>query len=68
MEQLIKALQIFLKYKNETCPTNCVHDALLIMGITYDEVSEEDKKELETLHFYWSDEYDCWASGHFGSA
>jgi hypothetical protein len=32
MEDLIKALQIFLKYGNPNYPTNCSHDELFVIG------------------------------------
>jgi hypothetical protein len=68
MKNLIKALQIFLKYKNEEYPTHCEHDILLIAGVTEEEVIEEDKTELEKLGFHWNREYDSWASFEYGSA
>lgn len=68
MEDLIKALQIFLKYGNESYPTHCEHDVMLICGYTEDQISDEDKKELDELGFFWTDEYDCWASYKYGSA
>jgi len=69
MEDLIKALQIFLKYNNTHYPTCCVHDMLLIDGsIQLEDVSEEDKKELDDLGFFFSDEFDCFGSFRFGSA
>ncbi len=68
MENLIKALQIFLKYKNESYPTNCCHDVLCIMGVTEEEVSTTDKETLDKLGFFWSEEYDCFASFKYGSA
>jgi hypothetical protein len=68
MKKLIEALQIFVKYKDESCPTHCEHDILMIAGITQDEVSEEDKKKLDELGFFWSNENDCWASFRYGSA
>lgn len=67
MENLIKALQIFLKYKNETYPTHCEHDILMISSVTFEEVSEEDKVELNTFGFFWNSSYDCWASYRYGS-
>jgi hypothetical protein len=68
MSDLIKALQIFLKYANPEYPTHCEHDVLYIMDITPSQVSEEDKKELEKLGFY--EDYDgaYFYSFHFGSA
>lgn len=68
MEDLITALQIFVKYQNQQWPTHCEHDILMIMGIEEDELSEQDKKEVESLGFHWNGEYDCWASYRFGSA
>ena len=52
MEKLIEALQIFLKYKNETFPTHCEHDILMVVGITEEEVSEEDRQKLDELKFF----------------
>lgn len=68
MKKLIEALQIFLKYKDETYPTNCEHDELCIMAVTFDEVSVEDRNILEELGFFWSDSDECWKSFHYGSA
>lgn len=66
MDKLIEALQIFLKYKNEQWPTHCEHDVLWIMGVTEEEVSDEDKARLTELGFFWGDE--CWQSYRYGSA
>jgi hypothetical protein len=68
MKDLIKALQIFLKYKNNNHPTHCEHDVFIVVGITEDEVSEEDKTELKKLGFRWYSEYDSWVSFRYGSA
>lgn len=68
MEKLIEALQIFLKYQNHTYPTHCEHDILLVVGITEEEVSQEDKDKLSELKFHWNSEYDSWASYRYGSA
>jgi len=55
MEDLIKALQIFSKYITDDYvrkhPTKCEHDMLFVNCVRPDEVSNEDKKELETLGF-----------------
>lgn len=51
MEDLIKALQIFAKYTNAKYPTKCEHDELYVNTVSPDEVSEEDKAELEKLGF-----------------
>ena len=54
MDDLIKALQIFLKYGNPKYPTHCEHD-IMIVAIDPAKVSEEDKKVLSELSF---DPYD----------
>lgn len=66
MENLIKALQIFLKYGNPDYPTHCEHDEMWICGIEPDDVSDEDKKELGELGFFESD--DAFKSFRYGSA
>lgn len=68
MEDLIKALTIFKKYRNEKWPTHCEHDVLMIMAVGEKEMSEEDTQAVEKLGFHWSNEYDCWASYKFGRA
>lgn len=68
MEKLIEALQIFLKYQNKGWPTHCEHDVFIVVGITKEEVSEEDKTKLDELGFFWSEEYENWASYKYGSA
>ncbi len=65
MEDLIAALQIFLKYGNPKYPTHCSHDLLTICGIDADTVSATDVAELEKLGFY--KDYDNFYSTHFGS-
>jgi hypothetical protein len=67
MKELIEALQIFLKYKNETYPTHCEHDVLMVVGITEEEVSQEDRDRLEVLDFNWDSEHECWTSYRYGS-
>lgn len=68
MKDLIEALQIFLKYKDERWPTHCSHDQLAIMGVTKEEVSEEDSNRLDELGFLYSDSEECWISFRYGSA
>jgi hypothetical protein len=48
MSDLIKALQIFCKYKDELRPTHCSRDLLEIMGIALKDVSKEDREELRS--------------------
>lgn len=69
MENLIKALQIFLKYGNPYYPTYCRHDELIVR-IDPKLVSEEDKEILETLGFIEvqdEDEDGYFASYRYGS-
>lgn len=66
MEDLIKALQIFLKYGNPYNPTNCSHDELFV-DIDPELVSEEDKKTLDKLGFFPNDELNGFSSYRFGS-
>jgi hypothetical protein len=68
MEDLIKALQIFLKYGNPRNPTCCEHDVLYICGIDPADVSEADKLELDTLGFFVDDQDQCFKSYRYGSA
>lgn len=68
MGKLIEALQIFLRYVNADYPTHCEHDVLLIMGVTKEQVSSEDRVRLEELGFHWMSSYNCWGSFRYGSA
>ena len=68
MEDLIKALQIFLKYDNPRYPIHCEHDELYICDIDPEDVSAEDKKELDRLGFFVGDDIDGgFMSFRFGS-
>lgn len=67
MDDLIKALTIFMKYlddKNDAV-INCEHDAMYVC-IDADLVSAEDIDELEKLSFS-VDENDTFKSHRFGS-
>ena len=64
MEDLIKALQILLKYGNPRNPFHCEHDYLYV-DIDSSEVSDEDKKELDKLGFFEDTEYDETGFGSF---
>lgn len=68
MEDLIKALNILLKYGNSRWPTNCSHDELSIMDINPEDVSDVDKEELERLGFHTNEEEGYFYSFRFGSA
>ncbi len=65
MSDLIKALQIFLKYGNPDNPTHCEHDKLTV-DIDPAKVSEEDIFELGRLGFDPGEEDDFY-SYRFGS-
>lgn len=52
MEDLIKALQILLKYGNPRNPTHCEHDIMTIIDIDPDDVSDEDTMALDALGFF----------------
>ena len=64
MSNLIKALQIFLKYEDKPYPTNCEHDELFV-SIDPKIVSPEDIDTLAELGFD-VDEYG-FKSFHYGS-
>ena len=68
MDDLIEALTIFRKYKNEDNPTHCNHDELWIMGVGKDDLTDEDHKRVSELGFHWSSNDDVWKSFRFGSA
>jgi len=69
MNDLIKALQILLKYaNNDRCPTNCEHDQLDIgCGIELEKISEQDITDLDKLGFFWDEESEGFISFRFGS-
>lgn len=64
MEDLIKALQIFLKYGNPRNPSHCEHDYFYI-DISPELVSPEDIDELSTLGFFIDSEYGGEGFGSF---
>ena len=68
MEDLIKALQILLKYGNPKYPTVCEHDILYIVGIDLKKISIEDITELENLGFIINIKESEIYSYKFGSA
>ena len=63
---LIKALQIFLKYGNPDYPTYCNHDELWV-DIEPEKVSEEDLEMLKSLGFFPSEDESGFYSFRFGS-
>lgn len=68
MEDLIKVLQILLKYGNPKYPTVCEHDILYIVGIDLEKISIEDITELENLGFIINIKESEIYSYKFGSA
>jgi len=66
MEDLIKALQIFLKYGNPQWPTHCEHDVLTV-DIKPELVSGEDIALLDGLGFFVDEEDNDFKSYRFGS-
>lgn len=66
MEDLIKALQIFLKYGNPRYPTHCEHDELIV-SINPNLISEDDKMYLEKLSFRVREHEEYFYSNRFGS-
>ena len=71
MDDLIRALQILRKYMKDDnyglqSPTTCEHDMLFVNTVSPDEVSEEDKKELEKLGFEPYEDF-AFVSYRFGS-
>jgi hypothetical protein len=69
MKDLIKALQILLKYANDDYgPTHCEHDMLYVgCNIDIEKVTGEDVTKLDELGFLWDDDHDCFISYRFGS-
>ncbi len=69
MEDLIKALQIFLKYGNPRNPTHCEHDVLYVaQGVHPEDMDKADVDAVEALSFCWDLETEAWQSFRFGSA
>ena len=66
MENLIKALQILLKYDNPDYPTSCEHDILRIY-VDPKLVSNDDIDKLEDLGIDADDEHYCFYSYKYGS-
>lgn len=67
MNRLIEALKIFANYADLEWPTICEHDILHIVGISREQVTDEDHARLVELDFDWDEDYGYF-SYHFGSA
>lgn len=61
MKDLIEALTIFLRYRDERRPTHCEHDVLQVHGVTRNEVTLADRERLDALGF-------CWVGNEDGAA
>lgn len=60
LENLIKGLQIFNKYGNPDYPIHPAHDIIQMNPLfTEDIISKEDKQELHSLGFSWSESDQC---------
>lgn len=68
MKDLIKALQIFLKYCNAYSPTFCNYDEFCIAHIEPNDVSEKDKVALEKLGFFVDEEAERFYSFRYASS
>lgn len=68
MDDLIKALQVFMKYGNPKYPTYCEHNIMMISSeIDPCNVSQDDINLLESLGFIVSEEFGCFISYQYGS-
>ena len=67
MSDLIKALQIFLKYGDPRKPTHCGHGGLYV-DIDPGIVSHKDMDALQSLGFSPSHDWEGFISPHFGSS
>ena len=66
-DEIVAAIRIFQRYGNPDRPFHCAHDILMVC-ISPNEVSEEDKEELDSLGFYPDFENDGFHSFRYGSA
>ena len=69
MDDLIEALNIFLKYTNTRNPTGCEHDIMHIFDAPHPAKMEPgDAERLVVLGFEWdADDLEQWYSFRFGS-
>lgn len=67
MENLIKALQIFIKYGDIKYPTHCEHDILMV-HYNPNDFSKEDIEKLSELGFNANLDEDCFYSFRYGSS
>ena len=67
MSDLIKALQILLKYGDPHFPTDCGNDCLYICGIDPHDVDSDDIDTLDTLGFFVDKRVQEFASYRYGA-
>ena len=67
MSDLIKALQILLKYGDPKYPTDCEHGVMIICCIDPDFVTDDDINELEALGVVVDEQENHFFSSRFGS-
>jgi len=67
LSNLIAGLMIFLKYGDISYPTHCEHDVMMVC-VSPDKVSKEDKLLLEKYGFHVDEDDDCFKSYRYGSA
>jgi hypothetical protein len=70
MKDLIKAMEIFLKYCPEDTydPTHCEHDVMYVTCVRFSDVSAEDIAALNDLGFKEDKENGGFKSYRFGSS
>jgi hypothetical protein len=66
MQELIEALQIFLKYGDQPHPTCCNHDELCV-DYHRGQICPADLQRLEELGFHWDNERELFYSTRWGS-
>lgn len=67
MEDLLKVLNILVKYSKADLPTHCEHDELWFSTVEKDKVSKEDIRKLDKLGVFWSESDETFKSFRFGS-
>ena len=62
IDQVIKGLQIIAKYSGpDSRSIGAAHDIIYAGPDVKEDLTEEDKKALEELSWYWESDADSWA-------
>lgn len=62
LNQVIKGLQIIAKYEREdSYAVNAEHDIIYAGHVIFENISKEDRQELEKLDWHWDDDAGSWA-------